>query len=77
MWFGIFAALLIMAFIIQCCREIARGEDTAPAVADKRANSIKKALSNNALVQAGAVDQNPFLSNTQSIDDDYFKKRVN
>ena len=27
MWFGILSALLIMAFMVQCCREIARGDD--------------------------------------------------
>ena len=26
LWFGIISALLIMAFLIQCCREIARGD---------------------------------------------------
>ncbi len=28
MYFGIVSALLIMAFMIQCCREIARGDET-------------------------------------------------
>ena len=27
MWFGIVSAVLIMAFIIQCCREIARNDE--------------------------------------------------
>ena len=26
-WFGVVSAILIAAFIIQCCREVARGED--------------------------------------------------
>lgn len=26
-WFGVVSALLISAFIIQCCREVARGDD--------------------------------------------------
>lgn len=38
LWFGIISTLLIMAFIIQCCREMARGDDVPPnqSVGDRK-----------------------------------------
>ena len=41
MWFGIVSAVLIMAFVIQCCREIARN-DEPPASPDVKSGATPR-----------------------------------
>ena len=42
MWFAIISAILIFAFVIQCCREIATGNDTSIVSVEKPAVNNNK-----------------------------------
>ena len=71
MWFGIVSALLIMAFMIQCCREVARAEADQTAMvqsADKFIPTVS-----NPMNTMGTSDPRSLLSPGKLTEDTAFK----
>ena len=57
-WFGVISALLISAFIIQCCREVARGDDIPVNLSP----NAKTAQQDDPLVRMNQMDPRSLLS---------------
>ena len=72
-WFGAISALLISAFIIQCCREVARGDDI-PVTLSPRAKTVTQ---DDPLVRMNQMDPRSLLSNGgQSTEDIVFQNKA-
>jgi hypothetical protein len=75
LWFGFISAVLIMAFIIQCCREIAKGDDSAPMAASHEAHksSQMRSIHDDPMTRMGSADPRSLLSPGQLTEDRAFK----
>ena len=72
-WFGVISALLISAFIIQCCREVARGDDIPVNLSP----NAKTAQQDDPLARMNQMDPRSLLSTGgQSTEDIVFQNKA-